>query len=134
MRHVLRSPSRKPRRFLPVCLVALLLPACASPGSPFETGAGEEGIRLTVENGLDRDVRVFLVRGGAEIRLGVVAGLTARSFRVPRVLLPTMAALRLRGVALGGGSVDSSELTTVPGDDVVWTLGPRLGQSSFRIR
>jgi hypothetical protein len=115
-------------------LALLLVPACASPGSPFDPGAEEGGIRLTVENGLDRDVRVFLVRGSTPIRLGVVSGLTARTFRIPRVLLPSMATLRLRGVALAGGSVDSPELTTVPGDDVVWTLGPRLGQSSFRIR
>ena len=114
-------------------LTVLLLPACASAGSPFDAGADGERLRLTVENGLDRDVRVFLLRGGAEIRLGVVAGLATRTFRVPRVLLPTMATLRLRGVALGGGSVDSPELATVPGDDVVWILGPRLGQSSFRI-
>jgi hypothetical protein len=72
-----------PVRTLSLAALALLLGACAPAATTLRAGAmPSEAVMLQVRNENWADATVYLVREGVGIRLGTVAGLSTRSFRL----------------------------------------------------
>jgi hypothetical protein len=85
------------RTLAPAAALFLLLAACASAPTRPQAGASPtEAVTLRVHNDNWADVTVFLVREGVGIRLGIVDGLGAHTFRVSSAHLGSGSGLALR--------------------------------------
>jgi hypothetical protein len=117
-----------------VVLHALLLSTACSTTATRQHQVREE-ILLHVENGQFEPVVVYLVRAGAQLRVGVVEGLTVRTMRLPAAYLSAAAELTLRAES----PMPSQTQTTLPfhiepGQSIQWTVRVTPTLSAFAIR
>lgn len=119
-------------RSSPALLLSLvLLAACAKrgPAEGAPTGQNSE-IALEVENHNWSDVIIYLVRGSASERLGMVGALNTETFVFPYRRLGIGGDVRLRAYPIGGPAGFTSEnLYVQPGQWIKWTLESDLSRS-----
>ncbi len=109
--------------------------ACAHPAtSPYAPTVAPRVLDVVVDNQYVNDVRVYLVRGDTPILLGSVGSFTRRTFKVDAGLLPTLDDVQLRVRAMDGVVYNAPPVMVNPGNQVLWTLGPRLKLSSIAVR
>ena len=117
-------------------VLALLLPACARRGEDEgEDTAPAPNVELAVEieNHNWSDVIIYLVRGSASERLGMVGSLKSETFVFPFRRIGVGEA-RLRAYPIGGPAAFTSEnLFVQPGQMVKWTLESDLTRSFLGI-
>ena len=108
--------------------------ACAPAGSSART----EPLPVTlveVSNNSWYDVVVYSVGSGPRWRLGMVTSLSRETFRVPRRDILSSAGLRLMADPIGSSErYVSDRILTSPGDQVSFTVTPRVAQSYYAIR
>lgn len=89
---------------------------------------------VTIDNQLPSDMRVYVVAGGAEHRLGLVSALSTATFRIPSVI-PSGSDLRFRAVPLAGGEPQSTDMITAfAGNSIAFTIGHGPATSSLSLR
>ena len=122
--------------FAAAWLLGTLVPGCARRGDP---GEGDEPpppnveIAIEIENHNWSDVVIYLVRGTAAERLGMVGSLKTETFVFPFRRLGVGEA-RLRAYPIGGPAAFTSEnLFVQPGQMVKWTLESDLTRSFLGI-
>jgi hypothetical protein len=118
-------------------LVGLLL-GCASKSDdkdadPLPSAATAE-VALEVENHAWNDIIIYLVRGTAADRLGMVGGLNTQTFVFPYRKLGAGTDVRLRAYPIGGPRAFTSENVVVqPGQWIKWTLESDLTRSFLAV-
>ena len=138
-----------PSRMVPWLLLAMAALACARPvriPAADDTAAAAErtgsrtparapDVEVVVENHNSSDVTVTLQgAGGRRVRLGNVSGSTTRTLRFAAELAAASQPLTLLAHPIGARETFTSERFTVqPGQQVVLTLGSRIGQSSVAV-
>ncbi|MGH7527024.1 MAG: hypothetical protein ACREMX_10005 [Gemmatimonadales bacterium] len=116
-------------------LVMLLL-GCASRGSEVAEGTLDHNaeVALEVENHNWSDIVIYLMRGNAAHRLGMVTALSTNHFIFPYRHLGTSGNTRLRAYPIGGpGGFTSEDLLVQPGQWIKWTLESDLTRSSLAV-
>jgi hypothetical protein len=114
-------------------VVALLL-GCAGKSengdAEVEPSRADAEVALEVENHGWSDIVIYLVRGTAADRLGMVGSLTTKTFVFPFRKLGTGTDVRLRAYPIGGPRSFTSENVLVqPGQWIKWTLESDLTRS-----
>lgn len=80
------------------------------------------------------DVDVFLMRGSARVRLGMVTSMSSQRFTVPPSFLHGSQDLRLRAHPIGGfKDYETQALLVSPGQQIALTLQNNLNLSSYSI-
>ncbi len=120
------------------CARPVRIPAAGdSAAAPAEsrTPARAPDVDVVVENHNSSDVTVTLQgAGGRRVRLGNVSGSTTRTLRFAAELAAASQPLVLLAHPIGARETFTSERFTVqPGQQVVLTLGSRIGQSSVSV-
>jgi hypothetical protein len=113
-------------------LMAAVLSGCASRGPATDDGSARHNaeIALEVENHGWSDVVIYLVRGNASERLGMVGSLSSETFVFPFRRLGIGGDVRLRADPIGGPTGFTSEnLYVQPGQWIKWTLESDLSRS-----
>ncbi len=118
-------------------LVALLL-GCAAKSEDndqdVEPSPANVEMALEVENHNWSDIVIYLVRGTAEDRLGMVGALNTKTFVFPFRKLGSGNDVRLRADPIGGPrSFVSENLLVQPGQWVKWTLESDLSRSFLAV-
>jgi hypothetical protein len=116
-----------------VGIVALLL-GCAGKSengdAEVEPSRADAEVALEVENHGWSDIVIYLVRGTAADRLGMVGSLNTKTFVFPFRKLGTGTDVRLRAYPIGGPRSFTSENVLVqPGQWIKWTLESDLTRS-----
>ena len=89
---------------------------------------------VTIHNQQASDIRVYVVAGSAEHRLGLVTALSTATFRIPSVV-PSPSDLRFRAVPLASGEPQSTDMITVfAGNSLVFTIGHGPATSNLVLR
>jgi hypothetical protein len=114
-------------------LIALLL-GCAGKSkndkADVEPSRADAEVAIEVENHSWSDIVIYLVRGTAADRLGMVGSLNTKTFVLPFRRLGTGSDVRLRAYPIGGPrSFTSENLLVQPGQWVKWTLESDLTRS-----
>jgi hypothetical protein len=114
-------------------LIAILL-GCAGKSNNGETevepSRADAEVALEVENHGWSDIVIYLVRGTAADRLGMVGSLNTKTFVFPFRKLGTGSDVRLRAYPIGGPrSFTSENLLVQPGQWIKWTLESDLTRS-----
>ncbi|MGK2960937.1 MAG: hypothetical protein ACSLFK_02185 [Gemmatimonadaceae bacterium] len=126
-------------RLLTPVLVLAMVTACAPAGR--NTGQSVDAFlasgavtTVTVNNQQPSDMKVYVVAGSAEHRLGLVSALSRATFGIPSVI-PSPSDVRFVAVPLASGESQSTDLITVfAGDGVVFTIGHGPGSSNLILR
>ncbi len=118
-------------------LVALLLD-CGGKSEDERTGVepsrANAEVALEVENHGWSDIVIYLVRGTATDRLGMVGSLSTKTFVFPYRKLGIGNDVRLRAYPIGGPRSFTSENVTVqPGQWIKWTLESDLTRSFLAV-
>jgi len=118
-------------------LVALLL-GCAGksedPDQDVEPSRSDAEVALEVENHGWSDVVIYLVRGTAVDRLGMVGSTSTHTFVFPYRKLGIGTDVRLRADPIGGPTAFTSEnLLVQPGQWIKWTLESDLTRSFLAV-
>lgn len=89
-------------------------------------GSGQsEPTAVRVDNQGFTDMTVYALRSSQRIRLGLVPGLTVRTFEVPPGLVSGLTTLRFVADPIGSTRPSvSEEITVAPGDTVMMTIPP----------
>jgi hypothetical protein len=120
-----------------VLLLAVAVAAVSGAGcgtglpNPFDRGSSRD-VLLRVESRNWADHNVYLLRGGARVRLGTVTSQTTQTFRLPEDM--STPGLSVRFVADPVGSArtfTSREVSLAGGETWVWTLMPQIEQSTL---
>ncbi len=91
-------------------------------------------VALEVENHAWSDIVIYLVRGTAVERLGMVGALNTETFVFPYRRLGVGTDVRLRAYPIGGPSAFTSENVLVqPGQWIKWTLESDLTRSFLAV-
>ena len=91
-------------------------------------------VALEVENHAWSDIVIYLVRGTATDRLGMVGSLSTETFVFPYRLLGVGTDVRLRAYPIGGPRGYTSEGVLVqPGQWIKWTLESDLTRSFLAV-
>ena len=106
-----------------------------------DDGTGDEGlspataeVALEVENHGWSDIVIYLVRGTAVDRLGMVGSLNTETFVFPFRKLGVGTDVRLRAYPIGGPRAFTSENVLVqPGQWIKWTLESDLTRSFLAV-
>jgi hypothetical protein len=106
------------------------------PGSRGAGGAGPDGgISLEVSNRHWRDVVVYVTRGGARTRLGMVTSNSRRDFAISRDFIAGGYTVTLRAEVVGSDEfLRPGPVTVSRGDRILWRLRPVLNQSDLSVR
>ena len=120
-----------------LALAALLLGCAARPedadAEPQLSDANAE-VALEVENHAWADIVIYLVRGTATDRLGMVGALGTQTFVFPYRMLGVGTDVRLRAYPIGGPRAFTSENVLVqPGQWIKWTLESDLTRSFLAV-
>ena len=124
------------RRCVLAWLAAGALGGCAKRGPATDDGNARPNaeIALEVENHGWSDVVIYLVRGTASERLGMVGSLSNETFVFPFRRLGIGGDVRLRAYPIGGPAGFTSEnLYVQPGQWIKWTLESDLSRSFLGI-
>lgn len=118
--------------------VAVLLLACAGKSEDGETEVEpsrvDAEVALEVENHGWSDIVIYLVRGNATDRLGMVGSLNTKTFVFPFRKLGVGSDVRLRAYPIGGPrSFTSENLLVQPGQWIKWTLESDLTRSFLAV-
>ncbi len=118
-------------------LVALLL-GCAGksedPDQDVQPSQSNAEVALEVENHGWSDIVIYLVRGTAADRLGMIGSLNTKTFVFPYRRLGTGSDVRLRADPIGGPRTFTSEnLQVQPGQWIKWTLESDLTRSFLAV-
>jgi hypothetical protein len=118
--------------------LAGILLGCASrsedsdPDAPLSPASAE--VALEVENHAWSDIVIYLVRGTATDRLGMVGSLSTATFVFPYRKLGVGTDVRLRAYPIGGPRAFTSEHVLVqPGQWIKWTLESDLTRSFLAV-
>jgi hypothetical protein len=104
----------------PLACAVLLLSACAISRAP-DTGSGLiETVTVQVDNREFANVRIYLVRNGANLLLGRIDGLTNRSFVVPGAWTGEFGLFAV--TAAGRDTLRSPTVTAGPSQVVSWRI------------
>lgn len=115
-------------------LFALVAAGCAALGPPGDPYAIERNA-LVVQNRGWEDVTVFVVRGEAAIRIGVVQGLSSRVFVLPSAVTGSGLTLQLRGQRrITDQAFTSHAFSMQPGEMASWTIEPLPSLSHVIVR
>jgi hypothetical protein len=91
-------------------------------------------VTVTIHNQQPTDMKVYVVAGSAEHRLGLVSALSTATFRIPSVV-PSPSDLRFVAVPLANGEPQSTDLITVSaGNRMVFTIGQGPASSNLILR
>jgi hypothetical protein len=121
-----------------VLTLAVLLLGCAArpedaDAEPQLSDANAE-VALEVENHAWADIVIYLVRGTATDRLGMVGALGTQTFVFPYRMLGVGTDVRLRAYPIGGPRAFTSENVLVqPGQWIKWTLESDLTRSFLAV-
>lgn len=140
----MRVPSRHPLRprmrarapiLLGLGIVAVTSTACGKlPGRGGLGAAPESGVRVEVENLHWRDVTVYVTRGSARRRLGLVTSNSTRTFGLSKEFIAGGYQVSLFAAVVGSNeSLRPPAVAVSPGDIVVWLLRPALNQSVLSV-
>src|SRR5919106_3506613 len=118
-------------------VVALLL-GCAGKSengdAEVEPSRADAEVALEVENHGWSDIVIYLVRGTAADRLGMVGALNTETFVFPYRRLGVGTDVRLRAYPIGGPRAFTSENVLVqPGQWIKWTLESDLTRSFLAV-
>ena len=99
-------------------------------------GSGPDaGVSLEVNNRHWRDVVVYVTRGGARTRLGMVTSNSTRTFGISRDFVAGGYTVTLRAEVVGSDEfLRPGPVTVSPGDRILWRLRPVLNQSDLSVR
>ncbi len=127
----MRSRITNPLRWLSITalLAASAITGCAPPSQV--TPLASTPATVTVHNQQSSDVKIYLLAGSAEHKLGSVNSMSSATFRIPGVL-PTPSELSFRAVPVVSGETQSTDRITLwPGSDLVFTVGQGAATSSL---
>ena len=113
--------------------------ACASTGSPFVSGDQPKDAStralLTVENDQFEEMRVYAVRDGARIRVGIVEAHTTKTLRLPVHAFAGDGTLRLLAESWPSRQQRTSDPILVEdGGQVSWWMAPGRTQWALSAR
>ncbi len=116
------------------CALVIALPACSSSlPSPFSRRTTQ--VFVTVANRNWTDHTIFVSRGGARARLGLVSSNQTRTFRLPPDMTHPGIAIYFLADPVGSDQVYSSPQVSLNGGETwVWTLMPQIEQSTLVLR
>ena len=121
-------------RALTVSAAVLTAAACA-PRSGSGPQPRAEPVTVEVTNQNRRDVRVFVIRSGTEVRLGTVVSGRTGIFSYRGLQPGTSETLRIGAEVIGSGANFSSEgVRVAPGERVMLRLEDLLQSSSISVR
>jgi hypothetical protein len=125
---------RRRTKLITSALLVQLLAGCAALGPPIDPYAIERNA-LVVQNRGWEDVTVFVVRGDAAIRIGVVQGLSSRVFVLPSAVTGSGLTLQLRGQRRITDQAFTSHIFNMqPGERASWTIEPLPSLSHVVVR
>ena len=109
--------------------------ACGSARHSKESPSpGNSEILLDVENHHWSDIVIYLMNGNQSQRLGMVSGVSSKSFVFPYRQIATGGRVRLRAHPVGGqGSFTSEDVVIQSGQGIKWTLESDLKRSSLTV-
>jgi len=117
-----------------IALLSGFCGACASTPASFGATQQRATTHIQVTNDQLVDMRVYAVRGGSRIRIGVVESLSTRSFKLPEYLAIETHPLTLYAEGLASRSrVRLDPLLVQPGERVDVTLGYRPWMSTASV-
>lgn len=111
-----------------VTSVAVVPTACThnrkpDPNAPAEPEVGPTTVR--VQNQGFADVTVYVYRGGARVRLGIVTGNSTAVLTIPKTMVQPATQLRFIAAPIAGQRQPiSEEITVSPGDEVGLIIPP----------
>ena len=116
-----------------LCLAASS--ACGSARHSKESPSPSDSeIMLDVENHHWSDIVIYLMNGNQSQRLGMVGGVSTRSFVFPYRQIATGGRLRLRAHPVGGQpSFTSEDVVIQSGQGIKWTLESDLKRSTVTV-
>ena len=116
------------RRGLAVLMMVACLAlasACSLNNPPDPMAEPVPPTRLRVENQAFLDMTIYVYRSSQRIRLGTATGNSVTRLTIPANLIFGATPLRFQADPIGGSRAPiSSEITVVPGDEVVLTIPP----------
>jgi hypothetical protein len=129
-----RGGGRGPVVSVPLLALSVLLLGCAG-RKPVEQGSLQNAeVAVEVESHNWSDVVIYLVRGTAAERLGMVGSLKTQTFVLPYRRLGGGADVQLRAYPIGGPRAFTSEIIRVqPGQWIRWTLENDLTRSFLAV-
>ena len=109
--------------------------ACGSARHSKESPSpGNSETLLEVENHHWSDIVIYLMNGNQSQRLGMVSGVSTKSFVFPYRQIATGGRVRLRAHPVGGqGSFTSEDVVIQSGQGIKWTLESDLKRSSVTV-
>jgi hypothetical protein len=115
-------------------LAAVLLGCAARSEDEPALAEGNAEVALEVENHGWSDIVIYLVRGTAADRLGMVGALNTETFVFPYRKLGVGSDVRLRAYTIGGPRAFTSENVLIqPGQWIKWTLESDLTRSFLAV-
>lgn len=119
-------PGRSRAAVLLLAVVSVALAACSALGTggdnPFEGAAGEETLRVTIDNQNFKDATVWALWNGTRVRVGRITGNTSRTYDIRY----RTDAVSFEIDFLAGGTHYGREIGVSPGDHVRMTIPPNV--------
>lgn len=119
------------------CLLGGILVSAVSPitgqARPADHGQNDGRVTVHVVNRNFADVRVYAESGVSRWRIGSVSGLSQADLRLPRYLTGMTEPITLIAYAIGGGGATATQITALPGDEIVFNLEPNFALSYARL-
>jgi hypothetical protein len=113
-------------------LLAALTLGCRHRGEPTVAPDPDTPVLVEIESHYQGDVVIYLLRGSARERLGMVSGLSGAAFTFPYRRLGSSGSSRLLAYPIAGASAYASDpLYIQPGQSLKWTLEADLSRSSL---
>ena len=95
------------------------------------SGSLRQDVTAHITNNNWSDMKIHLLVGSRRVRLGTVGSMEGRTVKIPQVFVVPGTRLRLQAQWLASrGTVTTHGMVTGPGDEIRWTVEPRLAFSS----
>jgi hypothetical protein len=115
----------RPKLLIPLLLL-LALGACTSARQRGPLPPAQERTTVRVENQNFLDMNIYVLRGTQRVRLGMVTGVSTRTFTLPDNLVFGMATLRFQADPVGRQQAPISHEITVRAGEQVTLLIPNF--------